>query len=982
MAVSTTNTSVTYNGNGATTSFTVTFQFFSASDLVVIAISADGVETPQTLTTHYTVSGGSSGGVPSTGTVTMLTAPSAGTTLRIQRNTQKTQATTFANNDAFPAKTVEGAFDKLMLIAQEGAPGANDGIDGDVMRLETSGQQDHWDAQDFPIRNVTEPTDDDDAATKSYVDAKFAEGVLGEAYFIQAGTGAQERTFQSKLREWVTAADFGAVADGTSHPLSSVYATLGAAQAVYPHATALTDEIDWCAVQAALNYVQARSFGGLVRCGAGEYMINRPLTVVTGGGLVGDLTKHDDGITDFRGSGLYGPVIRVMGPHCVLRDFCVTATADRRLATRVTKSNYTGLGLTRDDFNFGIHIEAADTLGAAIDDQEISNVWVSTQPNDSFVLVGGTYGSRIERCGSRNPIGHGFVVTAGQYTARTNTVVPGVMKIEDCQSYGNTGHALMVGGPDNTGTPPVRVIVDNFDCYDSASNAALAVPQYVVFFYAENSCFNNGAVAGSSDVQGGIYLAGRNNRLNNNRYLNTSQPVLIENDAGADTRASGGLDIVGLLTTQATALVHTNAVAITGSVDGVRVYAGALDGNFSNVAPSTAMEAQKLSERYWSGSLVLNHNAQITIGGFTAPFQIHGVTVNNASQQIGNWANNTTPATLILAKSRGDAVGTQGLATSGTEAGAIDFNASDGTTMRRVARLVASVSAASGSGDMPGTLEEYTMDDGSTTETLRRRIDHTGQHTHFGPLHVRDGTIASVVGADSSARTLTNATNKAGRVGVPHYTNSEEPVGIFNVASQSASSILTIGGGSGLLNTITQGSLYAASGVTTTTGTEQVRWTNGAFYFPAIGTTASAANAFLDSGSSPVNQLLRSTSSGRYKREVEDIDPAYADAVLQLRPVWYRSKVAHDPQDWSWYGLIAEEVAKIDPRLVHWGYRDEDWEEVEVGTEIGPSIQRRLKEGAAKVPDGVQYERLSVLLLDCVRRLTERVYELERQTAI
>jgi hypothetical protein len=42
-------------------------------------------------------------------------------------------------------------------------------------------------------------------------------------------------------------------------------------------------------------------------------------------------------------------------------------------------------------------------------------------------------------------------------------------------------------------------------------------------------------------------------------------------------------------------------------------------------------------------------------------------------------------------------------------------------------------------------------------------------------------------------------------------------------------------------------------------------------YFPSIGTTASAANAFLNSASSPANELLRSTSSRQYKREIEDL---------------------------------------------------------------------------------------------------------------
>jgi hypothetical protein len=139
--------------------------------------------------------------------------------------------------------------------------------------------------------------------------------------------------------------------------------------------------------------------------------------------------------------------------------------------------------------------------------------------------------------------------------------------------------------------------------------------------------------------------------------------------------------------------------------------------------------------------------------------------------------------------------------------------------------------------------------------------------------------------------------------------------------------------------------------------------------FPVISTTASAANAFLDAANH--NGLLRSTSSLRYKQNVEDMDTNLADAVLTLRPVWYRSKAERDNPNWGWWGLIAEEVAEIDPRLVHWGYLPEDYEET--GTH-----QRVLKLGAELVPDAVQYDRIAVLLLSVVQRQEQRIAELER----
>jgi hypothetical protein len=156
------------------------------------------------------------------------------------------------------------------------------------------------------------------------------------------------------------------------------------------------------------------------------------------------------------------------------------------------------------------------------------------------------------------------------------------------------------------------------------------------------------------------------------------------------------------------------------------------------------------------------------------------------------------------------------------------------------------------------------------------------------------------------------------------------------------------------------------AGVSGVTNGFQINYINSsqtlAIKFNSIPTTASAANAHLDSADG--NRIYRSTSSLRYKTDVETIETSCADAVLNLRPVWYRSTADSDKKDWSWYGLIAEEVAEVEPRLVHWSYLDSDYE----CTEENGQIKKTLKDGATLVPDGVQYERVSVLLLDVVKR--------------
>lgn len=59
----------------------------------------------------------------------------------------------------------------------------------------------------------------------------------------------------------------GAIGDCASHPLSSKYATLAAAQAVYPLATSLTQEIDLMAINKAI------AEGASVYAPAGTYLI-------------------------------------------------------------------------------------------------------------------------------------------------------------------------------------------------------------------------------------------------------------------------------------------------------------------------------------------------------------------------------------------------------------------------------------------------------------------------------------------------------------------------------------------------------------------------------------------------------------------------------------------------------------------------------------------------------------------------------------
>ena len=133
-----------------------------------------------------------------------------------------------------------------------------------------------------------------------------------------------------------------------------------------------------------------------------------------------------------------------------------------------------------------------------------------------------------------------------------------------------------------------------------------------------------------------------------------------------------------------------------------------------------------------------------------------------------------------------------------------------------------------------------------------------------------------------------------------------------------------------------------------------------------IQTTALGATAYVASG--PQGAIYRSTSSIKYKRDVETIEDIYADAVLDVRPVFYRSKSDNDNSAHGFWGIIAEELAEIDPRLVHW----QTHVPVEVTDDDGV-VTTEMVELDTPEPEGVQYERFVPLLLNLAKRQRDQI---------
>ena len=116
MTVSSSTNKVSYSGNGSLTTFAYSFKIFDQDDLTVILRAADGTETTQTITTHYTVSGV---GEASGGNVVFGSAPASGVTVVIIREQPLTQGLDLVPNNPFPAESLEEALDKLTFMSQK-----------------------------------------------------------------------------------------------------------------------------------------------------------------------------------------------------------------------------------------------------------------------------------------------------------------------------------------------------------------------------------------------------------------------------------------------------------------------------------------------------------------------------------------------------------------------------------------------------------------------------------------------------------------------------------------------------------------------------------------------------------------------------------------------------------------------------------------------------------------------------------------------
>ena len=123
----------------------------------------------------------------------------------------------------------------------------------------------------------------------------------------------------------------------------------------------------------------------------------------------------------------------------------------------------------------------------------------------------------------------------------------------------------------------------------------------------------------------------------------------------------------------------------------------------------------------------------------------------------------------------------------------------------------------------------------------------------------------------------------------------------------SGSSNVYIGRYAGANQTAGSNNVYIGSNIAGMDGEN-----NSCYIGSIFGQTSPGGNAFtlINAG-----KLGTTTSSRRFKEDIKPMNDA-SEALFALKPVTFRYKKEIDPQGIPQFGLIAEEVAEVNPQLV------------------------------------------------------------------
>ena len=166
-----------------------------------------------------------------------------------------------------------------------------------------------------------------------------------------------------------------------------------------------------------------------------------------------------------------------------------------------------------------------------------------------------------------------------------------------------------------------------------------------------------------------------------------------------------------------------------------------------------------------------------------------------------------------------------------------------------------------------------------------------------------NGNYNTVVGGQALAGNTSGAANTA--IGFGALGKNRSGTGNIALGDNAGSQLTTENGNIDIGN-------VGVAGENGTIRIGELAWQTRTFIAGINGATVSGGAAVYVNSAGQLGTL---TSSRRFKKDIRDMDAA-SDALFALRPVTFRYRPEIDQKGTPQFGLVAEEVEKIDPDLV------------------------------------------------------------------
>jgi hypothetical protein len=239
------------------------------------------------------------------------------------------------------------------------------------------------------------------------------------------------------------------------------------------------------------------------------------------------------------------------------------------------------------------------------------------------------------------------------------------------------------------------------------------------------------------------------------------------------------------------------------------------------------------------------------------------------------------------------------------------------------------------------------------------------------------GILNDAFGYEALAKTTTGS----GNVGIGFRALFNNTTGLANVAmgdsalSNNTSNFNTaLGSGAGANATTGNGNVYIGALVSGAAGESNHTYIGNINITTVSGGGTDTVTVDLSTG-----LLGHLSSSRRYKEDIQPMDNA-SQALFALQPVTYRYKKEIDPSQAPAFGLIAEEVAKVNPDLVAHNAQGQP-ESVHYEMVNAMLLNEFLKEHKAFVEQQQKVQKLEATVTNLLATVKEQAEQIQKVSA-